>query len=115
MSEWDSKYFTRSEFACKCGCGLDTVDYELVRVLEYIREHFDRKLQINSGLRCPSHNRACGGGSGSQHLRGRACDIVVDGIDPELVAELAEQMEVGGLGRYETFTHVDTRAGRARW
>ncbi|EAS4214514.1 serine/threonine protein kinase, partial [Salmonella enterica] len=24
-----SKYFKRSEFACKCGCGQDTVDAEL--------------------------------------------------------------------------------------
>jgi uncharacterized protein YcbK (DUF882 family) len=115
MKPWDSKYFKRSEFACKCGCGFDTVDYELVKMLEYIREHFDRKLRINSCCRCTSHNLAVGGRSGSQHLRGRAADIVVDGIVPTLVAELAEQMEVGGLGEYNTFTHIDTRAGKARW
>ena len=63
MSEWDSKYFKRSEFACKCGCGFDTVDYELVKVLEYIREHFDRPLQINSGCRCATHNRTLGSGA----------------------------------------------------
>jgi hypothetical protein len=32
-----SENFARSEFRCKCGCGLDTVDTELLRLLENIR------------------------------------------------------------------------------
>ena len=122
MSEWDVEHFDRSEFACKCGCGFDTVDYELTKVLVYIRETFDRPVRINSGCRCLSHNAAVGGAmpnddgvGGSQHLVGRAADVVVDGIDPQLVYELADQMEVGGLGEYSTFTHIDTRVGYARW
>ena len=117
MSEWNSPHFKRSEFACKCGCGFDTVDYELLRALEYIREHFDRKVKINSGCRCLEYNRspAIGSTDGSQHVLGRAADVVVEGVEPSLVYELAQQMEVGGLGSYNTFTHIDTRAGRARW
>jgi uncharacterized protein YcbK (DUF882 family) len=115
MSEWDSEYFQRAEFACKCGCGFDTIDYETLKVLTYIREHFDRPVRINSGCRCPDHNLAVGGSTGSQHLLGRACDITVDGIDPQIVYELADQMEVGGLGEYSNFTHIDTRVGYARW
>jgi uncharacterized protein YcbK (DUF882 family) len=115
MSEWNSPHFDRSEFACGCGCGFDTVDAELLNCLEYIREHFDRPVIINSAARCPDHNLACGSNSGSQHLLGRAADIRVDGIEPTLVHELCEQMEVGGLGEYDTFTHLDTRVGFARW
>jgi uncharacterized protein YcbK (DUF882 family) len=115
MSEWNSEHFSRAEFACRCGCGFDTVDYELLRVLEYIREHFGKAVTVNSGCRCPEHNLAVGGGANSQHLLGRAADIVVDGIAHELVHELAEQIEVGGLGAYDTFTHIDTRVGYARW
>ena len=116
MSEWNSEYFTRAEFACKCGCSFNTVDYELLRVLTYIREHFDKPVHINSGCRCESHNASVGGSDNSQHLVGRAADIRVDGVEPHLVYELADNMEVGGLGAYDTFTHIDTRSNqRARW
>ena len=116
MSEWNSEYFTREEFACKCGCGLDTVDFELVRALDYMRNHYDRAITVNSGCRCESYNTLVGGSDNSQHIVCRAADIVVDGITPELVAELAEQMEMGGVGRYRSFTHVDTRSNaQARW
>jgi len=123
MSEWASPYFQRSEFACSCGCGFDTVDYELLKCLEYIREHFDRPVRITSGCRCLKHNAAVGGAmpdadgtGGSQHLVGRAADIRVDGIDPQFVYELADNMEVGGLGEYSSWTHIDTRTdARARW
>jgi len=112
---WDSRYFKRSEFACKCGCGADTIDYELVRALDDIREHFDRPVVVTSGVRCKAYNRAVGGADGSQHLRGRAADITVYGTPPAVVADLAEQMGLGGVGRYDTFTHIDTRHGRSRW
>ena len=111
-----SENFSRSEFACKCGCGLDSVDVELLRILETLRSHFDRPITINSGHRCVDYNAFVGGSSNSQHLYGRAADIVVDGIDPALVYELADQMGIGGAGEYSTFTHVDSRTnGPARW
>ena len=72
-----SEHFSREEMACKCGCGLDTVDAELLSLLEKIRAHFDRPITINSGCRCEAHNRAVGGSKNSQHLIGRAADIVV--------------------------------------
>jgi len=115
MSEWNSKYFTREEFACKCGCGFDTVDFELVRILDYIREHFDSPVTVTSCCRCKTHNKKVFGSYASKHLEGRAADIVVKGVPPLVVAELAEQMEVGGLGRYSKFTHIDSRTGQARW
>jgi len=122
-----STHFSRREFACKgtdCDCRgtFDTVDATLLRFLEDIRRHFDRRVTVLSGCRCLGHNATVGGAmpddrgsGGSQHLYGRAADIVVDGIDPALVYELAQQMEVGGLGAYSGWTHIDSRAGFARW
>ena len=110
-----SEHFDRSEFACKCGCGFDTVDAELLEALELIRQHFDRPIVVNSACRCPAHNVAVGGGRNSQHLLGRAADILVHHTDPAIVAELARQMGIGGVGDYESFTHIDTRSGTARW
>lgn len=110
-----SQHFNRSEFACSCGCGFDTVDAGLIKALEEVRRHFDRPVSINSGCRCESHNRVVGGADSSQHLRGRAADIWVKDTPPHLVAELADQLDAGGVGDYGSFTHIDTRHGRSRW
>ena len=63
-----SKHFNRAEFACKDGCGFDTVDAELLAKLEEIREHFDQPVIINSACRCHDHNAVIGGTENSQHL-----------------------------------------------
>jgi len=110
-----SKHFSRSEFTCKCGCGFDTVDAELIMFLELARAHFDRAITINSGCRCRNHNNAVNGSVNSLHLDGRAADIVVEGTPPNIVQEYFEQRDVPGLGEYNSFTHVDSRSGHARW
>ena len=40
---------SRHEFACQCGCGYDTVDFELVTVVQEGCEYFDTTVTINSG------------------------------------------------------------------
>lgn len=114
-----SKHFNRSEFACKCGnCSFDTVDVQLIPLLEAVRVHFDSPVTINSACRCHAHNTAVGGKPNSQHLYGRAADIVVKGHTPKEVHDLLESLMKGwgGLGLYESFVHVDTRTGgQARW
>ena len=109
--------FYRHEFSCKCNCGFDTVDVKLVEVLQHIRDHFGASVTVTSGCRCKSYNAEVGGSNKSQHTMGRAADIVVEGIAPEYVANLAEQYmgDTGGIGRYPDFTHIDTRTGCARW
>ena len=110
-----SEHFDRSEFACRCGCGLNTVDVDLLGYLVAIRAHFDRPVRISSGCRCPEHNVAVGGAPTSQHLLGRAADISVDGTPPSVVQEYCDQLGVRGLGRYEAFTHIDSRSKKARF
>lgn len=101
----------------------------LCEMLEVIRERVGGPLVILSGYRSPEHNTAVGGARHSQHVAGRAADIQAPGVDPgrvhELVLELAAErpsriIQLGGLGRYPTFTHVDVRhrfagEGIARW
>jgi uncharacterized protein YcbK (DUF882 family) len=118
-----SKHFDRAEFRCKgenCApsghgnCGQDTIDYELVIILEQVREHFKTPVIISSANRCAWHNQMEGGVSNSQHVVGRAADIKVKGVHPSDVAEFLED-KASGLGRYDTFTHLDTRENGARW
>lgn len=112
-----SKYFKRREFACKCGCGQDTVDAELLKILEDVREHFGRPVIINSANRCPTHNKRVGGASKSVHLTGKAADIRVKDVAPDIVHAYLTSKYAGkyGIGKYNTFTHVDSRSTPARW
>ena len=110
-------WFDRDEFACKCGCGFDTVDASLLELLTDIRDYFGKPVTINSACRCESHNASVGGKPSSQHLLGRAADITVKGVSPDKVHEFV----IGyaplslGIGKYVNFTHVDTRNDKARW
>lgn len=114
-----SKHFSRHEFSCKDGCGRDTIDAATLDVLEQIREHFNAPVIINSGYRCVNRNKVVGGSPNSQHLYGRAADITVQGVQPSKVANWVEAgplKGVGGVGRYRSFTHIDTRTnGPSRW
>ncbi|WP_417842012.1 D-Ala-D-Ala carboxypeptidase family metallohydrolase [Terasakiella sp.] len=113
-----SPNFYRHEFACNCGCGFDTVDAELVVVVQDIRDHFGVPVSFNSACRCPAHNAAEGGAEHSLHLYARAADVVVKGVMPSKVHEylIAKYPDRYGIGKYRTFTHIDTRTnGPARW
>jgi len=111
-----SEHFTRHEFACRCGCGFDTVDVYLVDILEMVRHHFGKPVIISSGCRCVFHNEREGGAHKSQHLLGRAADIIVADTEPDDVADYLDSIGAPGIGRYSTFTHVDSRSDRiARW
>jgi len=70
-----SKDFSRSEFACRCGCGFDDVNLILVERLQAIRNALGEPIRILSGCRCPTHNRKVGGSSASAHLAGHAADV----------------------------------------
>lgn len=114
-----SENFSRSEFACPCGCGFDTVDAGTLSHLEGIRSMLgDRRVTVTrgGGCRCATYNKKIGGAKRSQHIKARAADIVVEGVPPDAVADIAEELGIPGVGRYDTFTHVDSRTGPvARW
>ena len=49
-------------------------------VLEPLRAFAGKPIVISSGYRCPALNRAVGGASQSQHLRGEAADLHLPSI-----------------------------------
>lgn len=110
-----SANFSAKEFDCKCGqCQETLIDLDHVERLQQLRDDIGRSITINSAYRCPDHNAAVGGEKNSQHMKGTATDITVKGMSPDEVADSAEK-RFDGLGRYDTFTHVDSRGKKARW
>ncbi|GAQ18045.1 peptidase M15 [Oceanobacillus picturae] len=114
-----TRNFKISEFNSKDGGGMlkGGMSDELLLKLETLRYQCGNKpMRINSGYRTKSHNKAVGGASNSQHMYGRAADVVVVGVSPSMVYKKAVKLfSNGGVGKYNTFTHVDTRGYKARF
>ena len=48
-------------------------------VLQPLRDAMDEPIKIGSGYRCSALNRAVGGVANSQHVKGQAADLCIDG------------------------------------
>lgn len=117
--------FKSTEFDCNghgC-CSITPIDGRLVNVLQNVREHFGVSVKVNCGYRCPVHNaRVSGASKNSQHLVGKAADIVVKGVHPIRVARYIETIAdfAGRIGCYtwddlgNGFVHVDVRGTNSR-
>lgn len=110
-----SANFKVAEFRCKDGSDEVKIDSDLVVLLQQIRDYFAKPITINSAYRTASYNAQVGGSSHSQHVLGKAADIVVQGLTPLALAQYVEFTAAGGIGLYTTFTHVDTRSNRVCW
>lgn len=87
-----SKHFTlqemtESDFAIRNNIANTPDDVALnnlkalcVNVLEPLRTIVKRPVHVNSGYRSPELNAALGGAKNSQHMEGKAADIVVPGL-----------------------------------
>ena len=87
-------------------------DYDLLVVIIFLTA-FGLIMIYSSS----AYNAQVGGSAHSQHCYGTAADITVAGQTPEAVAAYARQImpDWGGVGVYQTFTHVDIRENRADW
>lgn len=109
-----SNNFNALEFQCGCGiCPETLINLDHVAKLQKLRDDMNAPISINSAFRCPTHNKKEGGETRSQHLLGNATDITIEGMSPDEVADACEGFD--GLGRYDTFSHIDSRGKKARW
>lgn len=112
-----SKNFKVREFACQDKSDPIFICEELVTVLQDVRSFFGKPVSINSAYRNPTHNKKVGGASNSYHLYGMAADIVVSGVPAQNVYNYLNTNYPNkyGIGKYETFTHIDVRPVASRW
>ncbi len=105
-----SRNFSRSEFACKDRCGRDYPTEALIALLQRARDDVGKPLKVVSGIRCRPHNQMVGGSRQSQHIHGRAADVVAG------YATVSMWASYGAVGigvRRGHVVHVDVRPGRA--
>lgn len=94
------QYFKYGEFTCHCGCGYNTIDIRLVKILDDIRKHYGRAAIITSGVRCEKHNKEVGGVTGSWHTKRKAADFYINGISSSELNRYCSILRDQGLLRY---------------
>lgn len=96
------------------------VDRDLLHLLHNIARKLEthEPIHLISGYRSPKSNtmlrsHSSGVARNSQHLYGKAADIMIPGRTLKQVQLAAKSFQAGGVGRYTSFVHVDT--GRVRY
>lgn len=121
----DTKNFRVSEFACKCGCGHNSIDQRVIDMAETIRQALGVPVRVNSGCRCEKHNAKVGGAQkkydkngkllskGSNHMYGLAADLSCS-LGSTKMFEAVKRLHTEGklpeldyCIRYKTFIHID--------
>lgn len=76
--------------------------------------------EVTSAYRSPRYNRAVGGKSRSYHMKNIALDLQFRGVSAYHASYVAKQLRKqgvfkGGVGRYPSFVHIDTRGSNVSW
>jgi hypothetical protein len=95
------KELTKSDTATRLGLDNNPDDEALENlktlcemVLQPVRDHFGKSVTVNSGYRSPESNAAVGGSKTSDHCKGQACDLEIDGIpNPELAQWIMDNLD----------------------
>jgi hypothetical protein len=95
------KELTRSDAATRLGLdnqpndeALENLKLLCEKVLQPVRDHFGKSVTVNSGYRSPESNAAVGGSKTSDHCKGQAADIEIDGLpNPELAQWIMDNLE----------------------
>jgi hypothetical protein len=95
------KELTKSDTAIRLGLdntpndeALENLKLLCEKVLQPVRDHFGKSVTVNSGYRSPESNAAVGGSKTSDHCKGQACDLEIDGIpNPELAQWIMDNLD----------------------
>jgi len=116
-----SRNFSWHEFHCHDGTPVpdelrNNVRMLVFEVLQPLRDWLKKPVRISSGYRTPAYNAKVKGAKRSQHMKGKAADIIIDGwpsayTDKLVLGYMIGRGAGGGVGWYErqAFTHVDIR------
>ena len=124
MLDMHAPNFSRAEMACRCGCMLDHMDDEFMRMLHELRNEMKGPLRVSSARRCDTHNHEVSTAKNKKngvHTLGQASDILISGERAMLLFEKARQIGFSGIGLSQRgdhasrFVHLDTKPRKALW
>jgi zinc D-Ala-D-Ala carboxypeptidase len=101
------QHFELDEFKCPC-CQKNEIKNTLVLKLDMARHYAGVPFRVNSGFRCPQHNKAVGGVPNSSHPAGWAADIAA--TNSVLRFKILSGLIKAGfhrIGIANTFIHAD--------
>ena len=122
------EYFEPEEFLVHCNVKPNSyppselwgrID-ETAMILDVIRYEAKVPIRITSCYRNKEYNKKVGGTHFSRHLEFNAIDFQSDKMLAEDLHAIALRLRragkfLGGLGKYSTFVHIDTRGHNASW
>lgn len=91
------------------------------KMLDEIRHRLNAKCTILSAYRSPAYNSCVGGENASLHMKYNAIDFRCVSGTPANWHTVAKAVRAsaaqftGGIGKYSTFVHIDTRGYIANW
>ena len=115
MIDWDRfDNFSRDEFVCHCGCGVEMMKQDFMDKLQAMRTAagFPFDIKNGSGYRCPAHNDSVSStGLLGPHVYGQAADIPCRGRDARWIVVNHANFGFEGIGVAQRgakrFLHVD--------
>ena len=102
----EAPYFSLFYFQCPC-CKAVRISSELVLKLQKLAELVENKLNIKRAYICSRKFEWSGDVIDYNHMVGLAADVSVDGVDSEIIAEIAFELGFTGIGVYEKYVHLD--------
>ena len=89
-------------------------------IADQLRESLKVPITLTSIYRSPEYNRAVGGARASFHMENKAIDLQSSQASPQKIFNRLVKFRDagvfrGGLGKYNTFVHIDTRGRNATW
>lgn len=124
-----TKNFKRSEFECP-HCHENKIQGALIQLVQKIRDKAGEPVHIESGYRCPEHNKEVGGVANSSHTLGLAADIYIGSNgnywpQTKIAALIKDMYKKGELpelkysylinGKNKNTVHVDIDKSKKRW
>ena len=118
--------FKPEEFKCPCGkCNGYPVRMRAItlRLIQAIRNIYNKPLHVTSGIRCKIENANCGGVKNSKHLSGQAVDYYIKGITDSVTGRKKHINRIKNLKNHgysygngydsEGFTRISRSMGNA--
>ena len=107
QNKMNFKFFKKSEFTCKCGCGETIISKDLLLQLDRARGFAGIPFKINSGYRCANHPESKKNPT-SSHIKGVAADIECkDSTTRAIIMDALVYAEFERFGIAKNFIHVD--------